>query len=332
MLRTLLCFLAAATPLVAQEVLVPFHLIRDGRPVTDFSARDIRLLEDSVVRPFSSFRAVSSVSPSPFSWMHAQPPIPVDVFLFFDTVSSWRLPREDFDSFQDAVLTIPGVQIAIYRYSGQLRRYGELGTDSGALSSSFTQAIARLPRGGTPVPLPKPAKGTEHSWDEMILGAARDAAAHARPNSVRLMVSFHGGLPDGPAEAEEMARVFQGLGIALYPFVWAHKWVAQEERTAGQGHADMVGLTRPIIPGMDWIKMTAAQQLQWLEKEESFVITYESLSERTGGLSVRPYKSGGELLDTVVDDIKTLYVVGVTPDPGKHRLEVQSLDPHTSVR
>jgi len=320
----LLTFFALAVPLAAQDVptfraetrlaTVSFHVGQKGFYVENLKASHFELLEDGKPRPIAFFEGGNATDHS----------VPVELILLFDrsgsVVNAGMLQPL---VFQDRVIRgLPNVSLSVYAFTEHLQRFAAPTRDSAALAAAF-DAIKSGGQGGVTIPLELPAKRKAENggtWIyESVMAAARDAAKG--PSSVsRLMLVFSDGLSSTTSLAEDAAPTCQELGIPVYTVALGHaKVLAQMQRS------QVSSGKRPSVS-------TGAARAG---AKESKVEDYLKLAPLTGALAFDLPEMNldlmQKLLDGVVGEIRTEYVIGYVPEtsggaPRQHKVEVRLVD------
>ena len=322
MTNLFLSLLALAPPLAAQDspvfraesrlATVSFHVGQKGFYVENLKASHFELLEDGKPRPITLFEGGNATDHS----------VPVELMLLFDrsgsVVNAGMLQPL---VFQDRVIRgLPNVSLSVYAFTEHLKRYTPPTRDSVVLAAAF-DAIKDGGPGGVSIPVELPTKRKAESggtWIyESVIAAAQDAAKGASSVS-RLMLIFSDGLSTTASQAEDAAPLCQELGIPVY--------------TVALGHAKVLASMQRASGGKRPSASTGAARAG---AKESKVEDYLKLAPLTGALAFDMPEINldlmQKLLDGVVGEIRTEYIVGYVPEtsdgpPRKHKVEVRLID------
>jgi hypothetical protein len=316
-------------------VLVPFHVARNSKYVSDLKAEDVQLWEDGAPRQFSVFEFAGSTKRQ------------VDLVLLF-AYGCTLLQTGMFDPlvFKSGLLDgIDNTRLAVYGFGSDLRRYCRPTRDMSVFEPALRALIQRRPASQIKLQLPPKRKGSPHSdtWlYEAVAAAAQDAmprsdvrssvsftrgagAARDTTEGSVLMMVFSDGIPTTTSIPEDAAGVCRSLGVPVYPVVLCHDRVLDQIKQVQESGRDRQG------------NLTAAANSRMMELRatERAIQDFARLGDLTGGRSfdtpTMSLQVMRQILAFMVGQVRNQYLVGFVPDPPigparQHKLEVRVAD------
>jgi len=310
-----------------QLVLVPFHVVRQGKYVEGLQARDIRLLEDGVEQKVAVFEGPPSTRTSRS--------IPVEVILLLDvSLSVMNTNLLNGLALKEALLDGLGgnVGVSVYAFARRLKRFTFPTRDVAKLSAALASAY-EFSHSGTRL-------------YEAVIETCRDAAR--RGAATRLMVILSDSFSTSDTPPERAVAAARQFGVTLYPVVLGHERVVQqalraEGRAGGRGPMDVPDRARGNrrrgdsagrrrdLPGRP------DRQVQARDREAR-MLEFAGMGEATGGRSFDPRSVNSAvmraILQSIVAQVQAEYVVGYYPavsekPPAPRQVQVMLLDNKT---
>lgn len=320
--------------------LVRFQVVHDNSYVLNLKPEDVQLLEDGKPRKFTVFENGRAEGRTNI----------VDLVLLFD-ISGSVLNAGLLNPlvFKSSVLDgVPNVQLAIYGFSDDLRRYCPPTRDMAVLEAAF-HSLGERAAGETIElkPLPKRSARKPGTWIyEAVIAAARDVTpkpdVHSTVTfgppgagegeggeltslSTAMMLVFSDGLANGSsAVPEDASAVAQELGVTVYPAVLGYKNIQDQIRQAREAAGVHPGQAEP---------RSSARVIN-LDGQQAEVQRFTRLGPLTGGRAFDlPQISLAvmqQILTFMVGQIRHQYLVGFVPEastrPRSHKVEVRLVD------
>ncbi len=289
-----------------QLVLVPFHVVRQGKYVEGLQAKDIRLLEDGVPQDVAVFEGPPKT--------RTGRSIPVEVMLLLDvSLSVMNSSLLDGLVLKETVLDGLGdnVGISVYAFARRLKRFTFPTSDVAKLGAALTSAY-EFSHGGTRL-------------YEAVMETCRDAVQ--RGAATRLMVILSDSFSTTNTPPEHALAAARQLGVTLYPVVLGHDRVIQqalraEGRSAGRGPVDVPDRARSnrrrgdSAGGRLGLPGQLDRQAQARDREVRMA-EFAAMGEATGGRSFDPKTVNSAvlraILQTIVAQVQAEYVAGYYP-------------------
>ena len=303
-------------------VLLSFHVARGKNYVTNLNPADVVLLEDGKKRDFTIFDSPATQGRMPLELVLLFDVNP-KIEYFWDPAAVFRFIPQWNETMSRAVLQTESadVRISVYHCADQyLFRLNPATTDPKQLSGAFRRILiadATAPdQYGAEIPLSLPAKrdhvgpGTftndyvtspfvsaeARGWPmEAAIGVLNDVAA-AQDKVSRVLVMFSEGIGATTTIPEDVGNQALDLGIPIYPIV-----------TNYQNHIQ-----------------SNYPRNQFRMKE------FAALGKMTGGRAIERTDVDAtalqKILDTVIRDGLSQYVVGFVPGPAEGKLKQHKLE------
>lgn len=299
--------------------LVRFHAVRKNRWVNDLTRSDIVLLENGIPQKVALLEGGRT----------APRTVPLEVILLFDTSGS-VMQAGLFDPllFQQNLLDGLGhASLALYTFGRELRLYTPPTRDLARL----TQAFGRIEDRQAAIETVKLDDSRSHDPNgatflyEAIMETARRASRSAA-NATRILVIVSDGFPTTLTKPQEAADVARECGIAVYPVVLGHWRLVQRAGLEQLATFDSRGTANP----------RAQQRLARIQEQETTILEFAELGEKTGGRSFDPRDLNSlvarQILQAMASHIQAEYVAGYYPAPAAtpakpRRIEVKLRSP-----
>jgi len=316
-------------------VLVPFHVSRGNRFVSDLQRGDVVLLEDGRQREFSVFQG-------------AEERLPLELILLFDTqattliLGNRRQPadrpalkfRYDFvnhwdESMSRAVLVRNGwdIRVKVYHFDRQaLQRICPATSDPKEFLGAFRRLLDPISGNAIPLTLPTGRTGLKKfgmpdDWPlEAAIATLKDAAAVPGKGS-RMLVVFSEGIGNTSTVSADVADAANALGVPVYPVALTYQTMVLYSRMALERNPE-TGESKGTLGGQAYYR-------DFLDGMEDF----RKLGPLTGGRSFEarlPNINTGDvrdILEAVLQDGASQYGVGFAPTASgslkAHKLEVK---------
>lgn len=289
-----------------QLVLVPFHVVRQGKYVEGLQAKDIRLLEDGVPQNVAVFEGPPDTRTSRT--------VPVEVMLLLDvSLSVMNTSLLNGLALKETLLDGLGenVGVSIYAFARRLKRFTFPTNDVDKLGAALAGAYD-FSHSGTRL-------------YEAVIETCRDAAR--RGAATRLMLILSDSFSTTNTPPERAVNAARQLGVTLYPVVLGHDRVIQqalraEGRSAGRGPAAVPDPTRgnrrrgDSAGGRRGLPGQPDRQVQARDREAQMA-EFAAMGEATGGRSFDPKTVNSAviraLLQSIVAQVQAEYVAGYYP-------------------
>jgi hypothetical protein len=349
-----------ATPLFSQPspapVVIHFHVMQGNHPVRNLTEDDFIVLEDGAPLNITNFwdgETARRNSPIELIFLldstiplNRLTPIPTDNPLSNTNALAAMLhdPRQEF-------------RAAIYGFGSSLKQFCPPTRDLGVLNGAMLGARgvpylqrhelpasafdglgappqqpdigdAAIPRYTPPIPAPgKRMPGPRHkgenlSWNEALIALAQDISAQSS-NATRIVIPLLYGLPQPSWDPQQVARVYQELGLGLYPRLMLRPWILSEKWALTHHQPERHGA--PIAPGVDWKKMTTQDKLAWVDNEDSLAKNYEALAPQTGANDLSLGSAYRMMATLLTVELPSMYTAQVIP-PASGKLEIRLKD------
>jgi hypothetical protein len=333
-------------------VLVQFNVIRGGYFTKDVKQEDIRLLEDGKPRVFSRFEGPGGRPPLELAVMFDTTTLsretladrPVIAVSHWDRKATYAFAHDWSDAESRAVLEKDGadVRVSIYRYDHrQLQRLCRSTKDPGTLTAAIRRLLEPVPAGeAIQLALP-PGRETIDSviartqrspygnvwffwpsWTQEAMIGALEESLPAESNSVRALIVFSEALGPTTTTPQDVAERASALGMTVYPIVL--NFGECVNHPVSWGHANTAQATA------EWADAITLDGDVYLP-ETIPMVRFGRLGELSGGRAFYPSRINVGVIDDILNgirnEIRSQYVVAVTPDPSgtqrQHKLEVK---------